>query len=307
MKISCYIPGDTDTNSWVIGLRNALPQAEVHRWEAGSQAADYAVVWQPTQAFFDGQPRLKAIFNAGAGVDSLIGLRLPSGIPVVRLEDAGMAAQMSEYVAHAVLRHFRQFDRYSIQAKAQQWKAHEPRRKADFSIGILGFGVLGQAVGQTLQALGFPVHAWTRMPRAQAQFQVFSGQDTLPAFLAATRILVCLLPLTPATQGIINRATLSRLQRDSYLINVARGAHVSEEDLMWALDNGLLAGATLDVCMQEPLPEQHPFWRYPNIDLTPHIAAATLHDEAIAQIAAKIQALEQSQHISGSVHPERGY
>ncbi|WP_309683599.1 glyoxylate/hydroxypyruvate reductase A, partial [Polaromonas sp.] len=282
---------DTKAQPWLEGLRAALPGAEVSLWSTGAASADYAVVWAPPQQFLDEQTRLKGIFNIGAGVDALMKLRLPAGVPVVRLDDAGMSVQMAEYVCHAVIRHFREFDAYEADVAHGQWSYRRPRRRQEFPVGVMGLGVLGQRVSRALAQFDFSVRGWSRSARAVDGVQCFSGEAGFDDFLAATRILVCLLPLTPETQGIMRRDTLARLQPDGYVINVARGGHLVDEDLIALLDSGHLAGATLDVFRTEPLPAAHPFWKHPKITLTPHTSARTLRDESIAQIAGKIQAL----------------
>ncbi len=285
----------------------ALPGASVEIWNRAAPPSDYAVVWRPPQELFDAQPRLKAIFNAGAGVDALLALRLPDGVPLVRLEDAGMADQMADYVVHAALRHLREFDAYEAQARERAWKPRPPRRKVDFPVGVLGFGVLGEHVARSLQTMGFPVHAWTRTEKYIIGLRVFAGEAGLADFLRATRILVCLLPLTPETRGIVNRRTLGLLRPEAYVINVARGGHVVESDLVDALKEGRIAGAALDVFAEEPLPSSHPLWNQPGITVTPHISAATLRDEAVEQIARKILAMERGEPPTGVVDPQRGY
>lgn len=308
MKIACHFqPADAESPAWVADLRSAFPGAEVDLWEPGQAPADYAVVWRPSQAFLDAQPGLKALFNAGAGVDALLALNFKSDGLVVRLEDAGMAEQMSDYVSHAVLRHFRELDVYAAQASSRTWLPRPSRVKDDFPIGILGLGVLGRHVADTLQRIGFPVHAWTRTSREDAGLTLYQGEAQFASFLAATRILVCMLPLTPATRGIVDGHALRQLQPGAYLINVARGAHVVDDDLLAELATGQVAGATLDVFHEEPLPEQHPFWRHPRIEVTPHISAATMRRESVQQIASKIRALEAGMPISGVIDVHRGY
>lgn len=298
---------DTKAEPWLAGLRAALPGATVREWASGDPPADYAVVWAPPQRFIDEQPRLRALFNIGAGVDALLRLRLPPGLRVVRLDDAGMAVQMAEYVCHAVIRYFREFDAYEAAQREARWAFRKPRARADFAVGVLGLGVLGTRVAQALQAFEFPVVGYSRTPKALPGVTSFHGEEGLVPFLARSRVLVNLLPLTLATRGILNRTTLGQLPAGAYLINVARGAHVVEEDLLALLDSGHLAGATLDVFATEPLPPEHPFWRHPRVTVTPHTAARTLRDESIAQIAGKIRALERGEPISGVVDPQRGY
>ena len=298
---------DNKPEPWIAGLRAALPGAEVTAWQPGAPQADYAMVWAPPQAFLDQQPRLKAIFNIGAGVDALMKLRMPPGARVVRLDDAGMSVQMAEFVCHAVIRHFREFDVYERDAAEGRWGFRKPRRRAEFPVGVMGLGVLGQRVAQALAAFEFPVRGWSRSARDLPGVQCFAGAGQFHDFLAGTRVLVNLLPLTPETGNILDRATLSRLQPGGYVINVARGAHLVDEDLIALLDSGHLAGAALDVFRTEPLPSAHPFWRHPKIVVTPHTSARTLRDESIAQIARKILAVEAGEPIAGVVDPKKGY
>ncbi len=298
---------DFKAEPWIAALRAALPQAEIEVWTPGAPPGDYAVVWAPPQAFLDEQPQLKAVFNLGAGVDALTQLKLPLDARLVRLDDAGMSVQMAEYVVHALIRHFREFDGYEADVAQGKWSFRKPRLREDFPVGIMGLGVLGQRVARAVQAFEFPVVGWSRSPKQVPGVRCYAGAGQWPDFLAETRVLVCLLPLTDETRGILNRDSLSRLRPGAYLINVARGAHLVEEDLIPLLDAGQLAGATLDVFRQEPLPAGHPFWRHPKITITPHTAARTLRDESVAQIAAKIARLERGESIAGIVDPSKGY
>jgi glyoxylate/hydroxypyruvate reductase A len=292
---------------WVAGLQAALPGAQVSAWQPGDPPADWAVVWAPPQAFIDEQTALKALFNTGAGVDALLKLRLPPGLRVVRLDDAGMSVQMAEYVCHAVIRHFREFDGYEADTREGRWSYRKPRSRADWPVGVMGLGVLGTRVAQALRVFDFPVHGWSRSPREVPGVVCHAGEAALDGFLASCRVLVNLLPLTPQTENILNRQTLGRLLPGGYLINVARGAHLVDDDLLALLDSGHLAGATLDVFRTEPLPAAHPFWTHPRLTVTPHTSARTLRDESIAQIAGKIAALQRGEPVAGVVDPVRGY
>ena len=298
---------DTQADPWLAGLRTALPQASIESWQPGAVSADYAVVWAPPQSFLDEQAQLKGIFNIGAGVDALLKLRLPAEVKVVRLDDAGMSVQMAEYVCHAVIRHFREFDGYAADVAQGIWSFRKPRRRAEFSIGVMGLGVLGERVAKALASFEFPVNGWSRSVKVIEGVRCFTGRQQLDAFLAATRVLVCLLPLTPDTRDIMRLGTLARLKPGGYVINVARGAHLVDEDLITLIDRGHLSGATLDVFRTEPLPQGHPFWHHPKITVTPHTSARTLRDESIAQIVAKIQAMERGEPVAGIVEPGRGY
>lgn len=308
LRITCAFPEDDKERAlWVEELSEALPGCEVATWSEGAAPADYAVVWKPSQAFIDAQQGLKAIFNAGAGVDALAALNIPVSTPLIRLQDAGMADQMIEYVVHAVLHHYREFDTYAAQAARTSWIAREPRIKSDYPVGILGFGILGQAVGKALSGLGFDVQAWASTPRPDSPIRVSTGDAELPAFLASTRILVCLLPLTPKTNRILDRKLFDLMQAGGYLVNVARGAHLCANDLLDALNAGRLHGATLDVFDLEPLPASDALWQHPRVRVTPHISAATLRSEAIAQIVGKIHAIERGEPVAGLIERKKGY
>ena len=171
-----------DPAPWVQGLQAALPQAQVSAWQPGAPPAEHAVVWAPPQAFIDAQPGLKTLFNIGAGVDALLRLRLPPGLQLVRLDDAGMSVQMAEYVCHAVIRHFREFDVYDADAPTGRWSFRKPRERADFAVGVMGLGVLGERVARALQTFEYPVNGYSRTPKAVPGVRSFSGAQQLPDF-----------------------------------------------------------------------------------------------------------------------------
>jgi glyoxylate/hydroxypyruvate reductase A len=306
MKV-VYYSADQDSAAWIPGLRAALPHADVQLWEPGSPGADYAVVWKPPQQLLDEQSDLKALFNTGAGVDALMKLRLPPGVPVIRLDDAGMSVQMAEYVCHAVIRYFREFEGYETDMAQGQWSFRKPRSRLDFPVGVLGLGVLGERVVKAVAQFDFPVNGWSRTVKTVPGVQCFAGDGQLDAFLAASRVVVCLLPLTRETENLLNADTLAKIRPGGYVINVARGAHIVDADLLTLIDSGHLAGATLDVFRVEPLPKGHPFWQHPKITLTPHTSARTLRSESIAQIVGKIAAMERGESVAGLVDATRGY
>ena len=306
MRVTFCCTG-TKPEPWLDGLRAALPGADISVWAPGAPQADYAVVWAPPQQFIDEQAGLKALFNIGAGVDGLLRLRLPPAMRVVRLDDAGMAVQMAEYVSHALIRHFRELDQYEANMRAGRWGYLKPQTRQGFPVGVMGLGVLGERVARAVAQFDFPVLGWSRSPKAIPGVRCYSGAQGFNDFLAASRVLVNLLPLTPETQDIMNRDTLSRLMPGAYVINVARGAHLVDVDLLALIASGQVAGATLDVFRTEPLPAGHPFWGHPRITLTPHTSARTLRDESIAQIAGKIAALARGEPVAGVVDAARGY
>jgi len=312
MRILLY-RGDGVIEPWVQEFAAVMPHADTVVWHEGMSLAaqapcDYAVLWAPTPALLDQLGHVKAIFPMGAGVDGLLkfGDALPP-VPIVRLGDAGMAEQMADYVAYATLRYFRRFDDYEQQARQGIWNPLAVPAKADFTVGVLGLGKLGMPVLRTLRQLGFPVRGWSRSPKDLPGIECFAGMDSLDDFLAGTRVLVCMLPLTPETTNLLDRARLSRLPQGGYVINVARGAQVAEPDLLALIRAGHIAGATLDVFRNEPLPAPHPFWSEPRITITPHVSALTLRDEAVRQIAAKIGRLERGEAVDDVVDRARGY
>lgn len=308
MRLLFYTAG-SNAEPWLEALRRAFPDARIELWPGpGVNVADYALVWKPPIELLRSLGRVKAIFNLGAGVDSVPdAFALPRDVHLVRLEDAGMAEQMAEYVCHAVLRRYREFDVYAEQQRAGVWEPRRRTSKSAFGVGILGLGVLGTAVTSALTAFGFPLRGWSRTRKPMAGVATFAGSSELDAFLAGARVLVCLLPLTRDTNGLLDRETLSRLPRDAYVINVSRGALVIDDDLLALLDSGHLAGAMLDVFRDEPLPREHRFWHHPQVTLTPHISAVTQVDESVAQIADKILRLEAGLPITGIVARDQGY
>lgn len=302
---------DGHSEPWIRDFAELMPEAQIELWQEGRKAppCDYAVVWSPPAAMLAELAEVKAIFNTGAGVDALLrfGDALPASVPIVRLGDAGMGLQMAEYVTHAVLRYFRRFDEYEAQARAGLWEPLPAHRREDFSVGVLGAGVLGTCVLQALAPFGFPLSAWSRSPKELPGVDCFHGDEGLDAFLRGCRVLVCMLPLTPDTANLLDRARLSKLRPGAYLINVARGAHVAEPDLLALIKSGQIAAATLDVFRNEPLPAQHPFWLEPRISITPHISALTLRRESVAQIVTKIGQLEAGQPVDDIVDRNKGY
>jgi glyoxylate/hydroxypyruvate reductase A len=309
VRLLLYIPASDMAEAWHAAFARALPEAEWRAWTPGLDwQADYAAFWHPPRDLLVGQTRLKAAFNLGAGVDAALrALALSPGVPLVRLEDAGMGPQMAEYVGWAVTRHFRRFDLYGAQQARAEWRVHRPRARESFAVGVMGLGVLGAQVARSLRASGFPVLGWSARAKSIEGVRTYAGAAELAPFLAATQALVCLLPLTPDTAGLLNRATLSQLPRGAYVINVARGGLLVDEDLLALLDEGHLAGATLDVFREEPLPPGHRFWTHPLVFLTPHCSAVTLVADSVAQVAAKIRRLERGEPITGVVDRERGY
>ena len=295
---------------WRAQLTRLTQELEVRVWpEIGDPAAiDYALVWRPEPGFLASLPNLKLILSLGAGVDHLLGdPRLPRHLPIVRLVDPHMTAAMSEYVVLQVLRlHRRDLD-YRIQQEAAVWRELDQQNAGDRSVGILGLGELGQDAAKKLKALGFEVAGWSRNLKHLAGIESYAGAAGLAALLRRSEILVCLLPLTAETEGILNTATLALLPRGAALVNAARGAHLVEEDLLAALASGQISAAVLDVFGEEPLPVDHPFWNHPRIVVTPHVAAFTNPATAAPTILDNIRRFEEGRPLLNRVDPARGY
>jgi glyoxylate/hydroxypyruvate reductase A len=295
---------------WRPYLTAAWPQRDIRYWpEIGDKAAiDYALVWHPEPGLLASLPNLQLIVSLGAGIDHVLrDPQLPPGVPILRLVDAHMTEAMCEYIALQVLRVHRQDVDYRAQQAAGEWREHPQKNAAERTVGILGFGTLGEAAGRTLLALGFDVAGWSRSAKEVPGFTTFAGTAGLEAVLARSEILVCLLPMTPETEGILNADLFARLPRGAAIVNAGRGRHLVEADLLAALASGQLSAAVLDVFRDEPLPPSHKFWRHQRIIVTPHVAAETHPPTAAAIIAAAIEDFAVGRPIPNLVDRERGY
>jgi glyoxylate/hydroxypyruvate reductase A len=296
-----------EQDAWCDAMRVCLPEARVH---AGLDAerCDYAVVWKPPAELFERQRHLKALFSLGAGVNGLLAMpSLPRDVPLVRMEDGGMSAQMVEYALYVALREFRRFARYESDQAQARWAPGPLCVRHDFTIGVLGLGVLGGAVARALADFGFNVSGWSRRARSIASVRCEHGAQGLDAVLAGSQLLLLFLPLTAATANLLDRRRLATLPRGAAVANLSRGELIDDVALLDALDAGHLAAAYLDVFRSEPLPAEHRFWRHPRVRITPHIAALTDVAAACAQVAEKIRRLEAGGSISGIVDRSRGY
>jgi len=295
---------------WSGQLGRLMPGLDIRVWpDIGDPAEiDYALVWRPEAGLLAALPNLKLILSLGAGIDHMLrDPDLPAGVPITRLVDPYLTHAMSEYAVLQVLRlHRRDLD-YRAQQQAGIWRELPQKNAGERPVGILGFGEIGQDAGRKLAALGFPVSGWSRQQRAVSGLEIFAGPAGLPQLLARTEILVCLLPLTAETQGILNARTFAALPRGAGLVNAGRGAHLVEEDLIPALDSGQLSAAALDVFREEPLPPGHPFWQHPRILVTPHIAGITNPATAAPIILDNIRRFEAGRPLLNRVDPAQGY
>jgi glyoxylate/hydroxypyruvate reductase A len=295
---------------WRPHLAAAFPAREIRVWpEVGDTAAiDYALVWHPEPGLLASLPNLKLVVSLGAGVDHILrDPALPKGVPILRLVDPYMTDAMSEYVVLQVLRLHRRDVDYRAQQAAAEWREHEQKNAAERTVGILGFGTLGQDAGRKLRALGFDVAGWSRSAKDIPGFATFAGAAGLDALLGRSEILVSLLPMTPETEDILDAALFARLPRGAGLVNAGRGRHLVEADLLAALESGKLSVAVLDVFRDEPLPPAHPFWRHPRIVVTPHVAAETHPPTALPIIAKAIDDFAAGRPVSNLVDADRGY
>jgi glyoxylate/hydroxypyruvate reductase A len=313
MRVVLSIPADADP-CWLELFRAALPGAQVcaraseQPLDPNAVAADYVIAYGPCETLFDEQRRMKAIFTLSAGVRHLLKLpNLPRNVPLIKLEDAGMAEQMVRYALAAALRFVQGLDVYTRQQREARWEQHEPLSPASISAGVMGLGVIGSQVARALKAQGFAVRGYARSAKDLDTVAVFAGDSQLDAFLDGLDFLVCVLPATSETDGILNRRSLSRLADGAHVVNIGRGAALVEDDLVALLDAGKLGGATLDVFRNEPLPSDHPFWRRPDILVTPHVSGLTVPAAAVAQVAGKIARLERGEPVTGVVAFAKGY
>ena len=274
--------------------------------------AEFALVWRPDPDWLAGQMGLRAVFNLGAGVDAIAPAlhRLHPGVPLIRLEDAGMGRQMADYVAEGVLHAYRRMTDYAAQQAKARWEPLPLPPRASFSVGFLGLGQMGAAAARRVAAMDFPILACSRS--GQSRFAAELGcaiyaLDRLDEFLAQTRVLVVLLPLTADTRGLLDYAALSRLPQGAHLINASRGAVIDQADLLDLLHGGHLASALLDVFATEPLPAADALWSHPRVRVTPHVAAQTLVGPSAAQVMRKIAAIERGEKPGGVVDMRLGY
>ena len=294
---------------WARFFAERAPHLPFRLWPDIRDPAEvrYLVAWVPPDDIAATFPNLELVFSVGAGVDQFDATKLPPHIPLVRMLEPGIAETMVEYVTMAVLALHRDLLHFISQQKQQVWREIRITPAKRRRVGVMGLGQLGQAVLERLEAFGFPRLGWNRSPREIEGVTYYAGIDTLPDFLAQTDILVCLLPLTDETRGILNADLFARLPRGASLVNVGRGPHLVEADVLAALDSGVLSGAVLDVTDPEPLPAGHPFWSHPRILLTPHNASMTTPDTAVDYVLDVIARHRRGEDLPGLVDRSRGY
>lgn len=270
-------------------------------------AVRYLAAWEPPENLAEAFPNVEVVFSVGAGVDQFDFGRIPAEVPVVRMIESGLVAGMVEYATLAVLAAHRDWLTYAAQQREGVWNPVRVLTAGSRRVGVLGMGVLGQAVLAKLQGFGFQCAGWSRTLRQLPGVETYAGEEGMHTFLARTDILVCLLPLTDATRGVLARALFERLPSGAVLVNVGRGGHLVEQDLLDALDSGRLSAAILDVFDTEPLPPGHPFWRHPRIMATPHIASMTQPETAVEAVLENLRRHCEGLPLIGLVDRGQGY
>lgn len=294
---------------WAAAFAEQAPHIPFRIWPdiGDPREVEYLLAWQPPAQIVETFPNLKLLFSAGAGVDQFDLSTIPETLPVIRMLDPGIAESMAEFVTLAVLTLHRDMVTYVGQQKDRVWREYQVRPPADRRVGILGLGQLGQASLERLKGFGFPLSGWNRSPRDIEGVTCFHGDAGLPAFLAQTDILVCLLPLTDSTRGILDAGLFAMLPRGASLVNVGRGAHLVEAALLEALETGQISAAMIDVLQSEPPAPDHPFWHHPRILMTPHIASMTRPRSATTFVLQTIEAHSKGKPLEGQILRERGY
>ncbi len=306
----CLIGGAAVPDSWRSTFETALRDEGLFLWDGrGAAEVECAIVARPQPGALASLRGLRLISSVGMGVDHILGdPGLPAGVPVVRVVTPDMVAQVAEYVLLAVLRVERESDRFDQLQREGRWERRLVARPGGKRrVGLLGLGAIGGSIARHLVALDIPVRGWSRSPRSLPGVRTHAGEDGLAELLGETDILVCALPRTRETEGLLNRRCFARLPRGAHVINVGRGEHLVEEDLLAALDAGHVAGATLDVFRTEPLPPGHPFWQHPAIRITPHSAGLSTPDASARRILENLHRLRAGVPLLDAVEPGRGY
>jgi glyoxylate/hydroxypyruvate reductase len=294
---------------WAQYFAQKAPDVPFRLWpDIGDPAAvRYLAAWEPPADVTRTFPNLEVIFSTGAGIDQFDLSGVPPHIAVVRMTEPGIVEGMVEYVTQAVLTIHRDLFDYAALQRDRVWREMPVRAASTRRVGVLGLGMLGTAVLRMLKGFGFRCAGWSRSPHEIEGVECYAGADTFDAFLARTDILVCLLPLTDATRGLIDKRVFDKLPKGASFINVGRGPHVNQQDLLDALNSGHLHAAILDVTDPEPLPPEHAFWTHPRVRLTPHIASATRPETAVDVVLDNLRRHREGLPMIGEIDRARGY
>jgi glyoxylate/hydroxypyruvate reductase A len=311
-----YLLNNWDVDLWAQTMRRQAPDLDVRIWPKDTGRIEditYAVAWLPPPNVLKSLPNLKVIFSLGAGVDAILkDPTLPDGVPIARVNDPDLTMRMSEYVVMQVLMHHRQQRRMDENQRKRIWDCFETHAASALTIGIMGLGIMGSDSARKLAMMGFKVVGWSRTRKIIPDVECFAGAAELDSFLERTDILVCLLPHTPETTGIIDRELIRKLSHKGplggpILINAGRGKQQVENDILTALDAGELQAATLDVFQTEPLPEDSRFWSHPRVTVTPHAAADSDPDTITAYVLGQIRRHQRGLPVENIIDPKLGY
>jgi glyoxylate/hydroxypyruvate reductase A len=304
-----YKANEERGREWAEIFAREAPEIEFRLWPdiGDPKSVEYLVLWQPPPNLLETVPNLKVLFSVAAGIDHLDLASVPPGLPLVRMVEPGITRTMVDYVSFAALALHRNLIDYVDQQRRKVWHEMRVRPTEERRVGVMGLGVLGTAVLERLGALDFRRSGWSRTPKRLDGVDCYAGEEQLRPFLTELDILVCLLPLTAETRGILNGRTFAALPRGASLINCGRGGHLVDADLLRALDEGQLAGAVIDVLEQEPPPRDHPFWAHPRILLTPHVASMTQPRTAAPLVIDNIRRHRRGEPLVNVVYRKRGY
>ena len=301
---------DDKIELWQKAIKAADPNVEVFSYlePHDKDAVEVALVWKHPKGSLRSYPNLKYIASSGAGVDYVFeDETTPKNLPITRVVDAMLASDMSEYVIAAIFSFLKHLNAYKIDQFHKVWKPRPYHRISDFKIGIMGLGALGTLLAKDLVRFGFTPQGWANSKRELQGVKTFQGETEFGKFLSTSHILVCLLPLTNATTGILNATLFEQLPKGTYVINAARGGHLVDQDLLDYIDNGQISGATLDVFHQEPLPTTHPFWENEKINITPHYASVSDTDSVVPQIVENYRRMQKGESLFNLVSEMKGY
>ena len=294
---------------WKALFEEQAPDVAFQTWPDLGDPADvrYLAVWEPSAELLGQLPNLEVLFSVGAGIDQFDLSQIPDHVAVVRMIEPGLTEGMAHYVVMAALALHRNLIDYVDAQRERRWDPIDIVPAAERRIGIMGLGTLANAAIAALRPFGFPLAGWSRSAHSIEGVECYSGAQGLEPFLSRSDILICLLPLTSETHGILSESVFSQLPRGAGLINVGRGGHLVERDLLKALEQGQISGAVLDVLKEEPPAAAHPFWNHPRILLTPHMASNTSAESGGRALLANIRRHQKGEPMTGLIRRELGY
>jgi len=307
-KIVMICPDRNDVTEWVKYFEKENPniKVEIYPEDTEREKTEFVATWNPPKDAFEKFPNLKVIASMAAGVKHITSKNIPNNVKITRVKDEYLNYDLSYFVLNSALNYLRNIPLYFQHQQEKIWNRQPYQRPEEVCVGILGFGNIGQAIGKLLLKNDFKVRGWSKSKKDVEGIKSFT-ENELDAFLAETNILVCMLPHTPSTENILNSSLFKKLPKGAYLINVGRGAHLVEEDLLTEIDTNHLSGAALDVFKEEPLPKNHPFWANQNITITPHTASITNPKTIVPSMLENFERMKNSEELINEIDLEKGY